>query len=167
MPTSGHFPLFPDSVPASAERPSFTYRRVPGWFAVHGAPPSSLTLPVVFTLNEGAISVCRGEPPDPRALPPSLLITPVYSFQPGGRPAVPTGRIFIRFAEQIRADARRDALAQAGYRIVDLPSYAPQAAWVEPAEGGVAASLAGLARLQALTEIVNVEPEMLTQRVLR
>ena len=167
MPTQDHFPLFPDSVPASTERPSSTYSRVPGWFAVHGAPPPSLTLPVAFTLNEGAISVCRGEPPDPRALPPSLLITPVYSLRPGGRPAVPTGRVFIRFAEHIRADSRREALAQAGYRIVDLPAYAPQAAWVESAEDGVAASLAGLARLQTLAEIVNVEPEMLTPRIPR
>ena len=77
---------------------------------------------------------------------------------------VPSGRVFVRFAPAVTAASRRAELLKAGYRIVALPSYAPQAAWLEAADDVVAHALQGVARLEALADVENVEPQWLGMR---
>jgi hypothetical protein len=164
MPRERVLSAFPRALRASTAHPERTYRQVPELFAVHGAVPDALAASVVQTLEDGRIAIVRGRPA--AALPPGAsapVITPVYALQPGAGSAVPTGRVFVRFADNDRAEAHADALEAAGYRIVEVPPYAPQAAWVEGARGGIASSLAGTRRLEAVGGVVNVEPEMLRE----
>ena len=161
MPAADLFSRFPTKFRASTERSSTWYVRFPGFFAVHDPVPASIVSSVAFVLNEGAIAVCRGEP-DVATLPATrTTITPVYAPESAGPPAVPTGRVFVRFAENVPVDDRRDDLARAGYTVIQTLSYAPHAAWVRARDGDIAASLAGIAALEALPDVVNVEPQML------
>lgn len=91
----------------------------------------------------------------------------VYLEPGSGRCWVPSGRVFVRFVPTAQADSRRAALLQAGYRITAVLSYAPQAAWLEAADGGPAQALAGIARLEALAGMENVEPQWLAPRAAR
>ncbi|MEY3252819.1 MAG: hypothetical protein RL227_1792, partial [Pseudomonadota bacterium] len=88
----------------------------------------------------------------------------VYVEPAGGQWQVPSGRVFVRFAATVQADSQRTTLLQAGYRITAVPSYAPQAAWLEAADGQPAHALAGIARLEALAGMENVEPQWLGVR---
>ncbi len=69
----------------------------------------------VFAIYEGA----------PRAGKDADEAGPVYSAGAGGPLAVPTGRVFVRLAEQARAEDRRAQFEAAGFDIERSPSYAP------------------------------------------
>jgi hypothetical protein len=86
---------------------------------------------------------------------------PVYESLPGRTPAIPTGRVFVRFAEPLKASAHEKEIRRAGYRIVQTLPWAPQAVWVEADTGGVAESLRNLDRLERIKNVVHVEPQML------
>lgn len=88
----------------------------------------------------------------------------VYRDAATGQWRVPSGRVFIRFAPDVAALSQRAALQQAGYRIQSLPGYAPQAAWLEAEAGGIAQALSGIAALEALPGVENVEPQWLEPR---
>ncbi|HEX8201918.1 MAG TPA: hypothetical protein VF590_15690 [Isosphaeraceae bacterium] len=121
---------------------------------------------LVFELEDDGIRVYRGEPeersPGRQAAAPA--VTPVYGLGGPDSPAVPTGRVLVRFAEGIRIEDRRDQLAQAGYTLAEPLAYAPQAGWVRAASGGIAAALEGLPALAALPDVAHVEPQMLMPR---
>ncbi len=151
---------------ASTTRPTARYVRLPGLFALHGAVPPELTARVMFRLHDGKIAVCRGEPPAPGELG-SPTMTPVYSLQPNGPPAVPTGRLFVRFEDHITAEERHQALRHTGYRIVRLLPYAPHAVWLEALSGNIAVTLKGISALEQLSGVANIEPEMLTSMAQR
>lgn len=89
---------------------------------------------------------------------------PLYQLEPGGAPAVATGRVFIRFSEQVDAASRADEIASAGYRIGQTVPYAPNAAWLEPQSGNIADALSHLGDLQSLADVENVEPQMIMER---
>jgi hypothetical protein len=97
----------------------------------------------------------------------SLAITPIYSLEPNGPPAVPTGLVFLRFREEIKAEEQHQTLASIGYAITDIPLYALHTAWVQHKSGDIAAALTNLPSLETLSVVVNVEPQMLTKRALR
>jgi hypothetical protein len=88
---------------------------------------------------------------------------PVYALG-GGTLAVPTGRMFVRFAEGADPRAASEALAAAGFRVASVPGYAPGAAWVEPVDGGIGGALGRIAALRAIPGVEHAEPEMLTER---
>jgi len=92
---------------------------------------------------------------------------PVYSAGPDGPLAVPTGRVFIRLADGVRPADRRAALAAAGFEIERTVPYAPGAAWLRPASGGLAHALSALDALAAVPDMVHVEPQMLMERASR
>jgi hypothetical protein len=92
---------------------------------------------------------------------------PVYELVPLGSRAVATGRIFVRFAEQSRAEDAREALQHAGYQVEKIPPWATHTCWVRAESGNVAAALQGLPTLAKLPGIENVEPQMLMPRVHR
>jgi hypothetical protein len=81
---------------------------------------------------------------------------------PDGGMVVPTGRVFVRFAEGTAPAQRAGDLRNAGYEIVGVPAYAPQAAWVQAINGSHAAALRGIESLRALVGVENAEPEMLS-----
>lgn len=93
--------------------------------------------------------------------------TPVYTSQPGGRIAVPTGRVFVRLAPGLRFEDHADSFRRAGYEIVETVSYAPNAGWVRSAKSSIASALTELQRLAAFPVVENVEPQMLTEAVHR
>jgi hypothetical protein len=87
---------------------------------------------------------------------------PVYALS-GGSLAVPTGRVFVRFADGGSPRAAERQIADAGFRIEQVPAYAPNAAWVAPA-GDIAAALRGVDALRAVPGVEHAEPEMLMDR---
>lgn len=86
---------------------------------------------------------------------------PVYALS-GGSLAVPTGRVFVRFAEGGSPRSAERQITDAGFRIEQIPAYAPNAAWVAPA-GGIAAALRGVDALRAVPGVEHAEPEMLME----
>lgn len=161
------FSNYPDQIRSSSERPDVRYLRLPGHFAIHGEVPGGLRSSVELLLDDGRIAVCRGEPGDQPATAKSVVVTPVYSLGPKGPPVVPTGLVFVRFKEGVRVEERGEILSRAGYTVTQALSYAPHAAWVRASSGGVAEALSGIANLEALPDVVNVEPQMLGERVRR
>lgn len=89
---------------------------------------------------------------------------PVYRRTPGGEPVVPTGRVLVRFSGE--AD-RAGILQAAGYELIETLGYAPDAVWARATEGGVVGSLSHLDRLTAAPDVVNAEPELISERAWR
>jgi hypothetical protein len=92
---------------------------------------------------------------------------PVYRAEPAGTLAVPTGRVFVRFEQGLGAPERARILRDSGYRVEDMPSWAPGSAWIVPAEGGVAEALHGISELCAHAGVIHVEPELLRPKTKR
>ena len=81
--------------------------------------------------------------------------------------AIPTGRVFVRFDDKVAARSREAMIGAAGYRLLTVPDYAENAAWVESADGEIASALQGLDRLAAIPDVANVEPQLLSPRALK
>ncbi|MFQ5846048.1 MAG: hypothetical protein ACE5IQ_00065 [Candidatus Methylomirabilales bacterium] len=167
MPKENLFSKYPHRVRASTEQTEVWYVRLSGYYAVHGPVPASGAGSVVVLLDGGRIAVCRGKPGRRRKGSESVRVSPVYGLGPNGPPAVPTGLVFVRFREEVRIEERRGALEEAGYTVRHILSYAPHAAWVQARFGGIAEALTGIAHLEALPDVVSVEPQLLTERVRR
>jgi hypothetical protein len=159
MAATNLFPDFPERLRAGTERHDTYYTRVPGYYAAHRAADAA---GAVMTLKEEGIAVYRGEPDESRGDKTSL--TPVYSLQPSGPLAVPTGQVFIRFAQGVDAASRRSDIERAGYEIVKTTLYTPHTAWLQSISGGTAQALSNIHALESLAEVENVEPQMLTAR---
>lgn len=91
-------------------------------------------------------------------------VIPVYSAGASGPLAVPTGRLFVRFAEGIKAADRAASLRKLGLTIEKTLSYAPSAAWVTTTAGHATAALDHLEALEKLPDVAHVEPQMVMQR---
>lgn len=155
---------FPNVLQIRTGQGSLQYVRQPALFAVHGSLPNYLKTDVELVLEENSITICRGEPAPSADLPTSLKITPVYARDPHGPLAVPTGQIFLRFTPDVKTEERRGNLADHGYAIVHIPSYAPHTAWVQATNGDIATSLLNIEQLNGLPGLVNVEPQLLMPR---
>lgn len=152
---------FPRALRASTEQPKVIYRRVPGLIAIHGRIAVPREVVAVSSFEDPPIVVCRlARGAMPRALR-EVTVSAVYALTPRGEPAVPTGRVLVRFAEGIVAAERGDLFAREGFALLEPLPYAPSAAWVRAASGGIPASLAGIPALEALPGVVNVEPQLL------
>lgn len=158
------FDHYPQQVQQSVEQPGSRYVQQAGFFAIHDATATSLPGDAIMTLNDDTIAIFAGDPQTKRDLAPGAEISPVYALQPGGSMAVPTGSVFIRFSEGTVATEQAEVIRAAGYEIVDSPIYAPHAAWVRARSGRIADALAGVAQLQTIPGMVNVEPQMVMQR---
>lgn len=161
------FTAFPRTLRASTAEPKVLYRRVPDLVAIHERIKPPAGWEVVLTLEDPPIVVCRG---DPRALPRTLLraiVTPVYALARRGAPAVPTGLVLVHFREGITAAACGDALSSEGFTIHGVLPYAPGAAWVKAASGGIPASLHGIPALESIPDVVNVAPQMVRRSAAR
>lgn len=148
---------FPARLRASTEHPDVIYVRAKDYYAVRDCGPDDA---VVFALNDGEYGVVKGRPRRGDA-----RVCAVYEH--GAVLAVPTGRVFVRFAAGVDASQREHDLTQAGYAIDQVISFAPNAAWLRDATGDAAAALSKLEALERLTGVENVEPQLLTPRSLR
>lgn len=161
------FPRFPVKFRVSLEQSKLWYTRLHGMFAVHKQVSLPMSSSVLFFLDEGKIAIFQGDPDDLGETIELESISPVYSLQSDGPPAVPTGLIFVRFKDDTMVKERLDHILQAGYDLVQILSYAPNAAWVRSTQAGIAGSFLGIEKLESLPDIVNVEPQMLSERVMR
>lgn len=165
MSRESEFADFPERVGAGRARSGAYYVREPGRYAVHRGEGEEAAAGAEVTFAREGIAVFRGEPPESRAREATL--TPVYRLHPNGPPAVPTGKIFLRFKEGVEAASRREQIERAGYEIIQTPPYSPSSAWVRSASGGIARSLSGVGALEKLADVENVEPQMLVERARR
>jgi hypothetical protein len=161
---------YPPTLKHSTESPDIVYRRAPELVAVRGAPSGSRSDPPVLAVegDEGeSVRVYPAGAGDRQAPPAgSRSMTAVYTLAPG-RLAVPTGRVFVRFREDVVPAARSDDLQRAGYRIAQTLAYAPSAAWLEADDGEVVSALRNIEKLERMNGVVNVEPQLLAPRVAR
>lgn len=150
---------YPERVAGSPGAPG-PYARVPDCYAVPAggkAPKEG----VLLKLGHGATAVVRSEQPpaDPRAVC-------VYKTPDGGL-VVPTGRVFVRFAEGDSAARHEGAIKAAGYRVEQVPGYAPNAAWVVASDGEVGTALSRVGSLVTIPGVERVEPQMEGERSTR
>ena len=164
MPAKNLFPKAPREIHAGAEHSRAHYVRKPDYYAIHGQPHGVAATGAAALLDDGAIAVFRGAPNTATASAAKGRLGPVYALQPGDLLAVPTGLIFVRFPVGTDAASREKQIAQAGFELVEIPSYAPQAAWVRARTGEIADSLANLTALEQLPGVENIEPQMLMER---
>ena len=156
-----NFHAYPLVVEAGGSRATLSYSREKLYFAVQGKIAENINLPVKWKSREDAITVFEGEPWNlETAIAPERL-RPVYRLLPDGPMVIPTGMVFARFEESLKAEERSSQLAEAGYEIDTVPAYAPHCAWLKPADGQVSSGLARIATLRKVPGIVNVEPQML------
>jgi len=144
-------------------RTAVCYTRKPGYYAVHYKQPNTVASGAVLQLNDGAIAVFSGEP---NSSEPGIL-SPIYTIEPNDLLAVPTGLVFIRFAEGVDVESQREVINQAGYEVEQSLDYAPQAAWLRAQSGNIVDAIAGISQLEAIPNVENVELQMLMERDLR
>src|SRR5262249_24583936 len=117
------------------------YHLVASHFAVHGISTQAGSEPAMEFVPEKitvypihrftSMEQTRGE------------TSPVYSLQPDGSLAVPTGRVFVRMGRARRFVYHEGDFRAAGYEIDHAVPYAPNAGWLRPSSSSIAASLAG------------------------
>jgi len=135
------------------------YELAPEFYASSAGKPLSATDRLVTQLDEN-ISVFEGAAPKGDAAADKIF--PVYRAQPSGAFAVPTGRVWVRFPEGMKAEGQQEAMKKLGFSIEESPAWAPHAAWVRAASGTIADALAAASRLKSLPDVELVEPQILT-----
>ncbi|GAB4229057.1 MAG: hypothetical protein Kow00121_58020 [Elainellaceae cyanobacterium] len=158
------FAEYPLQIGGNTRQLGQVYVRTADYYAVHYDRPDAAPADAVASLEDGSIAIMSGAVPRNQA---DASISPVYRVEPGGSLVVPTGRVFVRFSEQTTAHAHQTAIERAGYTIVNSPVYAPHAAWVAAQSGNTADALNGVAQLEAIPDIENVELQMLMSRSLK
>lgn len=157
------FASFPQQLRVSSRPGAQTYSLMPDYYAIHGQQPGQSAPDAAYLLNDATIAVFKGSPD---AAAPNKL-SPVYTLVAGGSPAVPTGLVFIRFAEVVPVVERQEEIKKAGYEVTESLAYAPNAAWLRARSGNIAAALAGLEALEKLPDVESVEPQLLMESARR
>jgi len=164
------FREYPPTLKHSTQNSDIVYRRSSEFIALRGTPPPSRPDDPMLEMTGDhgeVVRVYRATAEECRVLPAEPgAMTAVYALS-SGRLAVPTGRVFVRFREDVAPEARSEELKRAGYRIAKTLSYAPSAAWLEADDGEVTSALRNIERLEAINGVVNVEPQLLAPRVAR
>ena len=150
----------PRRVRVGSDRAAF-YDRREDLYALQNTGEDERAIARVRQDARTSFAVFKGPPPSSQAADDIL---PVYSAGPNGPLAIPTGRVFVRFKEGVRAEDRRDDLAALGFNFDSSPSYAPNAAWVSPVTGGAPRALERIPALETLRDVVHVEPHLLLER---
>lgn len=135
------------------------YQLAPEFYASSSGQSLSATDRPVARLDEN-IAVFEG--PAPKGEAAAGKVMPVYRAQPSGAFAIPTGRVWVRFAQGVEAARQHKAMAKLGFTIEESPAWAPQAAWVRASSGKIADALAAASRLKSLPDVELVEPQILT-----
>jgi hypothetical protein len=154
-------PRFPASLSAGAGGAA-RFILDPARFAVRGTVPASLSGRIEDRFEEESLSLISASIQAAESLPETRVL-PVYVPVSGGAPYVATGRATIRFREGEDANAHAEALRGHGYRITQVPLYAPHMAWIEGVSDDVARMLAGLGQLASLPGVEHVEPQLISR----
>ncbi|WP_373529298.1 hypothetical protein [Nostoc sp.] len=165
-----YFSDYPQEIRIGSDSTAVCYTRKPGYYAVHYKQPNTVASGAILQLNDGAMSttgyayaVFSGEPNQLE----SDTLSPIYTIEPNNLLAVPTGLVFIRFAEGVDVESQREAINQAGYEVEQSLDYAPQAAWLRAQSGNIVDAIAGISQLEAIPNVENVELQMLMERDLK
>lgn len=164
-PAANPLAAYPQQLHHSTLRRDLVYTRAGDCFALPLAQAQESRATVLASLQaeDGQVlQLCSGQPEAG-----TELARAAYRTDPGGSPQVPSGKVFVRFAEGVRAQDRAKALAATGCRVESVPAYAPQAAWLAPAGDNPAQALSAIEKLEALPDMVNVEPQWLMARALK
>ncbi|QKQ76371.1 hypothetical protein [Nostoc sp. TCL240-02] len=174
-----YFSEYPEEIRVGSNRTAVSYTRKSGYYAIHyDNQPKTVAPGAILQLNDGAMSTmvtepCRSAgysyavfPGEPNQSEQGKL-SPVYTIEPNGSLAVPTGLVFIRFAEGVDIESQHEAINQAGYEVVESLDYAPHAAWLRAQSGNIADAIAKIPQLEAIPKVENIEPQMLMERGLR
>jgi hypothetical protein len=161
------FSSYPKKIKASTQHADRYYVLQEGLYAVHGEIPTECKAHVVNSIEEGKVVICKGYPDELPASVDRNTLTPVYALGANGPLAVPTGLILIRYTDNTVAVSRKQEIKSIGYIIDQQPAYAPQALWLKAANSDIAWALNNASQLEAHTDVVNVEPQMLMQPVRR
>lgn len=147
----------PGEVRHSTQRPGIVYTLARDVVAAHDAGADGRRAPGHCA---GPVTIMpAGEAP----AAPGVVLGPVYRRRAGGGFVVPTGIALVRFGEGDRAERHREELAAAGYEIEQALPYAPHAASVRAYSADITDALRGLARLEQLPAVHNVEPQLLSE----
>ena len=138
------------------------YRLAPELYARCSKLPPSPGERVVQRLDERLAII---QVPASSSAMPKGSVLPVYRAQPSGTFAIPTGRLWVRFAEGIDATQKRELVEKVGCSLEELPPWTASGAWVRASSGKVADALAAAAVLQGLPGVEHVEPQMLLPSV--
>ncbi len=157
---------YPETLCATNEGQRRSYGRCDACLALADPPPR---LKALFSVeDEGRrLTVVEAGAETRTLLEDSPGARAVYQLGEAGPPAVATGMIFLRFAEGVRLKAQAERLAAAGYVIARPHPHAGNAGWVTAASGRPADALARLSALEALTDLLVIEPVLLMERVPR
>ncbi|MDZ8188651.1 MAG: hypothetical protein RMX96_27830 [Nostoc sp. ChiSLP02] len=155
-----YFSEYPQQIRVGNNRSAVSYTRQPGYYAIHDNQFGTAAPKAILQLNGGAIAVFAGEPNQSQ----KNTSSPIYTLEPLGSPAVPTGLVFIRFAEGVNVESQLQAINQAGYAIEQTLPYAPHTAWLRHQSGNIANAIAGISQLEAIPNVESVEPQMLMER---
>lgn len=161
------FSAYPTEIKASTEHPELRYVRVSHYFTIYGQPPSGIATAMTLSGSEGEIAICRGDAAESARVAEISEIAPAYALHPAGPLSAPSGLVFIRFEDGVDVAARTEEIARAEYIVVKRVPQAPNAAWLEASSRRVADALKGTERLERIPNVVNVEPQMLSERVHR
>jgi hypothetical protein len=165
-----YFSEYPEEIRVGSDDTAVSYTRKSGYYAIHYNQPKAIAPGAILQLNDGAMSttgyayaVFSGKPNQSE----QNKLSPIYTVQPNGSLAVPTGMVFIRFAEGVDVESQRKEINRAGYEVVQILSYAPHGAWLRAQSGNIADAIARIPQLQAIPKVENIEPQMLMERGLR
>ncbi|MBE8999498.1 hypothetical protein IQ274_15000 [Nostoc sp. LEGE 12447] len=166
-----YFSEYPEQIRVGSDSTAISYTRKSGYYAIHyNNQPKTVAPGAILQLNDGAMStkgyayaVFPGEPNQSE----QGKLSPVYTIEPNGSLAVPTGLVFIRFAEGVDVKSQHEAINRAGYEVVKSLDYAPHAAWLRAQSGNIADAIAKIPQLEAIPKVENIEPQMLMERGLR
>ena len=160
-------PAYPAEIKASTRHPDLKYVRTPQYFTIYGHVPRDITTIMALSGSEGEIAICRGDAAEMARAAEVSETAPVYSLAPAGPLSAPSGLVFIRFEDGVDVVARKEEIARADYIVVKRVPQAPNAAWLAATSRRVADALDGIGRLEQIPNVVNVEPQMLSERVHR
>ena len=161
------FSSYPQQVIGGPGQASQTYSLKPGFYAVHNRQPGTTANGARYTFNDGTIAVFQGAPDQSGESDASEKLSPVYSLEPGGSLAVPTGLIFIRLRDGLAIDERLEEIKRAGFEITERLAYAPNAVWLRANSNLIADALKGIDKLKEIPDVENVEPQMLMESARR
>ena len=77
---------------------------------------------------------------------------------------LPLAGVPVAIKDNVPVGERLREIELAGYEIAQKIDYAPHAAWLQVRSGKIADSLKGIPSLEKITDVENVEPQMLMQR---
>lgn len=166
------FVNYPQKLRANSAPDSPVYTRLAGYYAVHGWRANATAVKPIQMFDEEDIALLQGEPEPADDAASSTKLSPVYTLASGGAGsiapgdaarsmAVPTGRVFIRFADGVNISDHETEIGNAGYQLEQKLAYAPNAAWLRAGSSSIADALNGIDALQQITGVENVEPQML------